>query len=83
MNQLGIPVAIQKVRVRDAAVRLLMPQIIQNRCFEISDLRLNCVKKQIIDSTQLKRNGNYRRAMEIFKIDNFLLSDILNTNRKN
>jgi hypothetical protein len=61
----------------------MMPQIIQIDDFEISDLRLELrQKKQIVHSTWLKRNGNYRNDRRLFKIDNFLLSDILNTNRR-
>jgi Mg2+ and Co2+ transporter CorA len=39
-------------------------------------------KNKLAQSPRLKRNGNYRSNRRLFKIDNFLLSDILNTSRR-
>jgi magnesium transporter len=49
--------------------------------FEILSLELMS-KNKLAQSPRLKRNGNYRSNRRLFKIDNFLLSDILNTSRR-
>jgi magnesium transporter len=81
MNQLEYTGSHKKVRVRCSC----SSDYTEYDDFEISDFKtgINVKKTNWLNLTRLKRNGNYRRIGDFFKIDNFSAFGYIKYKQKN